>query len=381
MARFSSSFGWLAPIAIAGLTLCGLTVPVTAAKRLTESDREKALRAQISRTTDMAVRAQLLTDFTLTFPSSPWTRDAFGQLLDIYLQRQAWEKAIVVGQKLLTLNPSSFQAAQSCLKAAEGLGSFDLIEKYAVETWYRSAWAIKGNQAGAAREAQVYAERALSVASAKQSDPGQRKRAGATLARLNPNSQFLQGAGNKSAEAADRSITTPAPRASVAAPTAAAQATTGENEDYLIAEAERYLHLGQNYAKVLDDSERALTVLRAKQEPPAGQSAEDWSKKRERNISLAYWMSGMAATMLGRYDMADRNLRAALPSIQNKPEALGVTLYSLGYVNYRLAASGDGKRIFEALKFNEQCASVAGPYREEALKNNEAIRAHYRIHE
>jgi hypothetical protein len=51
----------------------------------------------------------------------------------------------------------------------------------------------------------------------------------------------------------------------------------------------------------------------------------------------------------------------------------------LGYVNYQLAEKGEPNRVFEALKFNQECAQVKSNYQEQAAKNITAIKSEFNI--
>jgi len=54
-------------------------------------------------------------------------------------------------------------------------------------------------------------------------------------------------------------------------------------------------------------------------------------------------------------------------------------LYHLGYVNYQLAEKGEPNRVFEALKFNQECAQIRGNYQEQAAKNILSIKSEFNI--
>lgn len=332
--------------------------------------------ARIEAEPDREARIALLARFADSYPESNSLLPVLQNLLSAHLLGNEYYKAIAVGQRILDGYPANAQAAEQCLDAAEKAGDFELTRKYADETWRRAAALPKSSAADAetARRLMARSEYSLSLVALQSADPRDRQLAMALLARLNPASPYLPNAANTTA---DRLSTTPGTRR--AAPKDIPFPLDLDNEDVLIAEAERLTRRGDSYAKVLDYSRRALRILADKTTPTDGSDPDAWQKKRARYITAAQWMSGMAATILGQYRAADRDLRAALPGLEGNHQALSITLYSLGFVNYRLAEDGDRKRIFDALKFNTQCASIPGAYREQARKNNQSIRMYYNM--
>jgi hypothetical protein len=329
---------------------------------------EPALLVLIHGTSDSANRIQLLTRFADLFPDSPALLTVLRSLQAEYTAREEIYKAMVAGQQILRLYPADLEAAEANLKMAVQARDFALIRKYAGETWRRAAWlkdkpGKEGESAGAALD---HAESMLSFAAVQDSEAEDRQRAMDILAALNPDSPYLPNLTNTTA---DRLASTALSRtAPVKDPSFAVDMNDPEA---LIAEAERLTRRGNNYARVYQYSQRALELL----EPDPAGAQPDY----ERKVTAARWMSGMAATIIGRYAVADRDLRAALPRLKGNTQALGITLYSLGYVNYRLAEEGQRKRIFEAIRFNQECAAIPGPYREQAVKNIEAIKIFYNM--
>jgi len=51
----------------------------------------------------------------------------------------------------------------------------------------------------------------------------------------------------------------------------------------------------------------------------------------------------------------------------------------VGLANFRLGEKGDINRILDAVRFNEQCIAIPGPYQSRAKTNLAHIRKNYRI--
>jgi hypothetical protein len=113
-----------------------------------------------------------------------------------------------------------------------------------------------------------------------------------------------------------------------------------------------------------------LTAAVNKNGKPEGMAAEEWEAKRDSELSYGYFIAGYISAEKGQYAAADKNLRAALPLIQDKPEYLGGALYYLGMANFRLGEAAQNKaRMQEGAKFNEQSMAIPGPYQDRAKQH------------
>lgn len=331
---------------------------------------EARLLDRIQNEPDDQNRLVLLRDFAAAFPKSKsllWTLES---IQSIHLKRGDYRAAMESGDRVLKFFPADLDTPLESLKAAETISDFESIRRYATETWKRASWLAKkpGEEGESARRAMDYAEASLATLALQGASAESRQLAMTTLSRLNPQSAYLPGVN----ATADRSAGAIAVRPPAPVPPAIADnpfRRDFDDIDVLMAEAERLTKRGDSYWKVLDYSRRAIKKLQAQPEDP----------RRDRQLTAAYWMSGMAATIVGLYGSADHDLRVALPALRDNRPALGLTLYSLGYVNFRLAEDGNRKLIFEALRFNRECAAVPGPYREQALQNIESIKIFYNM--
>jgi tetratricopeptide (TPR) repeat protein len=366
--------------ATVAIFLCAVAGPLAAQrnKPVIDPDAKDALAIQqIEQERDPAKKFQMLGEFVVQFPDSPSAAWAYELLQADYLSAKQYDKAIAAGAALLARDPNDLDAADKCVTAAMALNSTDLVEKYAPQAWRLAAAPSSPGHAAdadAVRHAKENAEYALMARAGQEADPRKRAELIGMLEALNPHSSYLQGDRNefyilneqgaspdKLAAAAERGL-----------------AADPNNEDMLLAAAEYHNQIRDDPDRVLAYSLRILTVLGAKPRP-VNMSAAAWLHKKEIYMTTANWMAGIILSLRGNYADADRHLRAALPLLKADDQTMGATLYDLGYVNYQLAESGQRERIFDALKFNEQCAALPTTYRDQARKNIASIKSEYNL--
>jgi hypothetical protein len=132
--------------------------------------------------------------------------------------------------------------------------------------------------------------------------------------------------------------------------------------------AESYLESESDPKKLATYATRILALLDGQQKPE-GPAGAEWSKKKAALTGRAHWMIGTAAMQQEKFGQADRSIRAALPSLKGDSRMTSAALFYLGWANY-----GMGK-FSGAIRFNKECTSVKGPYREHAEKNLHVIQA------
>jgi tetratricopeptide (TPR) repeat protein len=338
--------------------------------------KEGFVLQQIKQERSAAKKLEMMIQFVDEFPKDqnlPWVLD---QLLPYYSENKSWDKLLAAGEKLLAVNPEDYDTAFSMLRAAEGLNTPEVIKKYATKAWQvadrvtespkpKEASEVQGWQKNAeqARNLKLYAEYAVYALS--KSAPAQKEEYLQSLEQLNPRSVYLIAARQQEQKS---SMTIPAILEGIQ--------KDPFNVDYLAILADHYM--GRNdLPKAAAMSGRLIDALN--NHKPDNMGAKEWATKREPYIGRAYWMNGIVSSVLGNFNQADRSLRAALPFIRGNASMLSAGLYHLGFANYKLAERGEPNRVFEALKFNQECAKLAGAYQEQASKNILAIKAEYSI--
>ncbi len=213
------------------------------------------------------------------------------------------------------------------------------------------------------RDVELFTEWALS-ACAVQAPPAAVIELLSTLEQQNPKSKYLDdgygiylralaqtGAVAKAPDVAERAIT-----------------QFPENEDLLLVLADTAMNRKQS-DQALNYSRRLVSVL-GKHPKPEAMPAADWERKRRTAMGRGYWNIGLLNMEKNHYVEADKNLRAALPLIQQDQAMAAAALFNLGIANYQLGKLLLKKaQVLEAVKFSEQAAAIPGPYSRQAWHN------------
>lgn len=77
----------------------------------------------------------------------------------------------------------------------------------------------------------------------------------------------------------------------------------------------------------------------------------------------------------GKFAQADRSIRASLRLLRGDAKLTSTAPFNLGWANYKLG------NIAEAIRFNQECAQLKGPFQEQATKNLAVIRAENPSHQ
>jgi len=339
---------------------------------------------QIKQERSAAKKFEMLVQFADEFPKDdnvPWVLE---QLQPAYLEAKAFDKSIAAGDRLLAADPNDIDAANLCMKAAQESKDPQLIHKYGKLAWTTAEAALKSakpagmaqsdwdKQVDFCRSVKSYAEYAIFLLAPKD-DKDKRTEVLGWLEEINPKSVYLAGSKQGPATTLVSSAAASPETISAAQQTIA---TDPNNVDALATLAEQANQTG-DLARVITYTGKLIEVLSGPK--PDNTSEDDWKLRRERYLISALWLNGINNSLRGNYSQADRSLRAVLPSIRANAQLLSAGLYHLGYVNYQLAEKGEPNRVFEALKFNQECAQIRGNYQEQAAKNIIAIKSEFNI--
>jgi tetratricopeptide (TPR) repeat protein len=350
---------------------------------------EGQLLQQIGTEQDPDKKLALLEEFASKHDGHPGLPWVYGQLQPAYLKAQQFDKVFPVVEKLLQFDPTDAEMAHGALKAAEAKKDPDLILKWAVATSEAARKAVQSKQpedeeeveawkhkVDFAKQVETYTEYALSSTALQTADAAKKLQLIDKLAERNPNSQYLTpldehkflayrqlNNADKAAEVAEKIL-----------------ARNPNNEDMLIFGADHAFQK-KDYVKAMDYSVKVVGLMKTKP-APQGISAEDWEKKKTAILGVGMWMQGMILSSQAKYGPADEVLREALPHLESNEQMKAAALFNLGLANYKLgdnAKNPNTQRILDALKFNQQCAAIKGPFQGQAQRNIAAIRQQYRI--
>jgi tetratricopeptide (TPR) repeat protein len=311
----------------------------------------------------------------------PWVLE---QLQPAYAEAGMFDKAIAVGDRLLALDPADVDAANQNLKAAEQTKDAETIHKYAKQAWAAAELAAKGSkpagmtqadwdkQADFCRSVKTYAEYAV-FALAPKDNNDRREEVLKWVEELNPQSTYLAGA----KQPPGNTLTASAASSAEAVKQAQQAISTDPNNVDALATLSEAANEANDFPHVLEYTARLLELLNGPR--PQEMSEADWKLRKDRYTVPALWLNGITNSLRNNFSQADRALRAVLPYIRGNPQLLSTGLYHLGYVNYQLAEKGEPNRVFEALKFNQECAQIKSNYQEQAIKNIAAIKSEFNI--
>ena len=218
-----------------------------------------------------------------------------------------------------------------------------------------------------ASQAKTYADYTLSAAAMQASDPKKKIELIEALQMQNPQSQYLApampvlfvayrqtGANDKALALAEKTL-----------------ATDQSNEDMLLVVADNYMQNKKDPDKVHAYSAKIVEVMSAKPKPD-GVSDADWQNRKRSVMGIAHYMNGKLYYTQNKFADTDKELRAALPLIEDNAQLKPEVLFYLAMANYKL------EKAQEAANFNRECAATKSPFAPTCAKNLTAIRTQYK---
>jgi tetratricopeptide (TPR) repeat protein len=334
---------------------------------------------QVMQAADPAQKTALLEQFVAQFPkaqAAPW---ALEQLLAIYAKAADSDKVLVVGEKLLAVDPDETEAALQCLKASEAKHNLEAIKKYSelasklavkmqatpqpkeaeqVETWKQ--------EVDYARQVDIYCEYSLYRVFLESRDPKLTVEFGELLPARYPTGQYAgklddimflayrqAGQSDKAIALAERVLT-----------------KNQNSEEMLLVVADNYMQNKKESEKVHGYCARLVELMNSKPKPE-GVADDAWTTRKNLIIGQAHYMNGKLYFNENKFPQADTELTAALPLIESNAAAKGESLYLLGFSNYNM------KKMQEAANYFKACSQVKSDYQAKAAKNLQVIKGQY----
>src|SRR5262249_43276195 len=112
-------------------------------------------------------------------------------------------------------------------------------------------------------------------------------------------------------------------------------ATDASNEDMLLMLVDDYLQKKKEPEKVHAYSAKIVEIMNAKAKPE-GVGDADWQTRKKSVTGIAYYMSGKLYFSQNRFAETDKQMRAALPLLQDNAQLKPEVLYCLAMANYKL---------------------------------------------
>jgi tetratricopeptide (TPR) repeat protein len=323
---------------------------------------------------DPAEKLRFLEQFAAQYPSHQAVAWVYDQLQPAYFEVKEYDGAMRIGSLRLSIEPDNMEAAKIALRAAEAKKETEQIIKWSDKLWVIAAHM---KQLPEAHQNQDYAEFCLYNAAMRSTDPQAKLMLLQDLEQHNPSTRAVHsfpdeyfriyhqtGNQEKTIEMAERGLK-----------------TEPDNVDMLLVMAEFHFHKDgvKERQTALGYAMRLIDAAEKKARPEAV-TEEEWAKKKAQALGTGYYISGMAASLNGGFRQADQMLRLALPHFKDNESQTAALLYHLAMANYRLAEAGnDRSRPVDALRFMRRCASIRGPYQDQALKNAAGIKAEYNL--
>ncbi len=325
----------------------------------------KEMMLQSSAATKVAMLEQYRNDFQKA-ELIPWAYEEICRALEAEGQL---DRALAVGQRLLALDPQSVEIAQKGLQLAEKKQDAVLIRQWSDAAAHAADSVLSSPLSGqsrmeVARSVRVYTDYLAYSAIVKTAD---------SAAKRTKLEEFLQRNRNSTYRTAVEDLYLETWRESGdAAGTLEAARRILEQDECNVAAlaivAENYMQ-GENEPKKLLAYATHILALLDSQQKPVGISAAEWSRKKALLEGRANWMMGRASIQLDKFKEADKSIRVALPYLKGDSKLTSAALFYLGWANYRMG------RVSDAIRFNQQCILVKGPFQEYAAKNLVAIQA------
>lgn len=371
----SAHRAWAVMLAVSSMAAAQRAKPV-----IDPETKDGLLIEHILQERDPAEKLHYLEQFAAQYPSHNAIAWVYDQLQPAYFEVKEYDGAMRIGALRLAIEPDNMEAAKIALRAAEAKKEADPIIKWADRLWVIAGHAQQASepkQASEAKQNQDYAEFCLYTAATQSPDLHAQLALLQVLEQHNPSTRFVHsfpaeyfrvyrqlGDQEKAVEMAERGLK-----------------TEPGDIDMLLALAEFHFHKDgpKERQAALGFATQLISVTEKKQRP-ASVDEEEWTRKKAQSLGMAYYISGMAASLNGGFRQADQMLRLALPYIKDNDSQLAALLYHLGMANYRLAEAGsDRSRPVDALRFMRRCAAMRSPYQEQAMKNVEGIRSEYNL--
>jgi hypothetical protein len=365
-----------------------ISMAASAQKLMVESDTiEGILLQQIDAEQNPEKQLVLLEKFAKDFPNHEAVTWVLAHLQSAALKSKNFDRVLELAIRILGTDPDDVPAAHNALRAVEQRGDVDLVKRWSAVTSAIARRVIKSRQPDDpeevedwkarvefAKQVETYTEYALYYAAVTAKDSRTKSDLVELLEQRNPRSEYLAQMRTSQA-AVVRQVDVEEAVRSVEADYAAGKYQV----DQLYMAAAYYMQRRTSPEKVVTYGLKLLELL-DKGVRAAEMNDVDWDRRKRDLVGQTSWMVGLIFSTQEKFALADKHLRVALTHIRDSDMVAGA-LYHLGYVNYKLAESGDRIRIHDAVKFTTDCTKIASAVQAQASENLKAMKAEYGLNE
>lgn len=331
----------------------------------------------------------LLDTFLVQFPKYEGMNAIYGQIQSVCVDLKLWDRALAMGDKLLSVDPNDVQAIRLNLQAAEGKKDETLIAK-----WTARLKDLEAPEGSVNASSTMYlpfldnpADDLANVDLGSFPKP-QRNRLEAILfnraltendskRKLQLLSLFQKEFPKSNHAAAVRYLffLTYKDRDEHQKALAAAESVLevdNTREDVLYYAAQVYFLEKRESAKVIAYSDAAEELL-SKKARPENVTTEQWEKYKKSVALQTSWMIGSKRMDQQQWNAADKALRAALALVEPRSSMAAGILNNLGWTTYKM-----GKPL-DAIKFYQQCAAIPGSLQADATQSIASIKSEFNL--
>ena len=349
---------------------------------------EGQLLAQIGQEQDAGKKLAMMEDFAARYPKHEAAGWVYEQMVPACLKAGQLDKGLAVCDKLLTLDPEDAISAHGCLKLAEAKKDPDTIKAWSARTSQVARKVVSSPQpkeedevegwkvrVDFAKQLDIYTEYSLYAATLATPDAKKKAELVAEIEQRDDKYEHLPMLRDHVFGALWAANDVPGAMALAGRLVQKGQAS----DEMLLAAAEGALNR-KDFDNALLFAGKLTGALPAKPKP-AGIAEADWEAKKTKTLASAYYIEGAACANQNKFAEADKSLRAGLPYMKDNQQLLAGAYFYLGLANFKLgdAKPPDTARLLDAIKFNQQCAAIQGPFQALAQRNLKVIKAQFQI--
>lgn len=347
----------------------------------TETPEGQLLQAAASEE-DEAKKLQAYEMFLRQFGAHEYAWWAWAQAQTLYLKNGNWDKVMEAAEAVLAKDPLNSPVAYNALQAAEKKQDAAAILAWSARTVEAARKMLATTkpageddaadwerEADYARQVIIRCEYSLYAGAVAGTDPKTIDLLASALEERHPDSQYVpQVAGRHFA--ALQQLNNREKALALAERTLEKEKT---NPEMMMVVADHYMQGRKDLNKALEYA-RLLSATVEPMAAPQGMAPDAWESRKKMLTGLGYWMEGMILSELKQWAPSDQAFRKALPHIAGNNDLLGPAYFFLGLSNYNMSRTNKKLRL-EAIRFNELCAKIKGPYQAQAAQNLTAIHA------
>ncbi|MCX6638269.1 MAG: hypothetical protein NT090_24720 [Acidobacteria bacterium] len=349
---------------------------------------EGQLLAQIGQEPDEGKKLAMMDDFAAKYPKHEAVGWVYEQMVPVCQKASQFDKGLAACDKLLTLDPEDAGSAHACLKLAEAKKDPD-----AIKAWSARASQVARKVASSpkpkeedevegwkqrvdfAKQLDIYTEYALYAATLATPEAKKKAELMGEIEQRDEKYEHLPMLRDHVFRALWAANDAPGAMAMAGRLSQKGQAS----DEMLLGAAEGALNQ-KDFDTALLFAGKLIGALPAKPKP-ASVAEADWEAKKTKALASAYFIEGSAYANQNKYVEADKSLRAGLPYMKDNEQLLAGAYFYLGLANFKLgdAKTPDTARLLDAIKFNQQCAAIKGPFQALAQRNLKVIKTQFQI--